>query len=134
MKKIGEKYWSRKISSGKNLVTCKKFSYFSPTFFSPIRICLPIVLAFFVFYYHYRYCNHVALLDIYSKWFLIFFIFIVVRNGFRKANMLYVNFTTVDGLWNPETSFVLIILRKDKIKTVVIILKILANFIVHLNF
>ena len=27
-KKIGEKYWS-----GKNLVTCKKFSHFSPTFF-----------------------------------------------------------------------------------------------------
>ena len=120
--------------SGKNLVTCKKFSYFSPTFFSPIRICLPIVLAFFVFYYHYCHCNHVALLDIYSKWFLTFFIFIVVRNGFRKANMLYVNFTTEDGIWNPETSFVLIILREDKIKTVVIILKILANFIVHLNF
>ena len=36
-KKIGEKYWSGKRKSGKNLVTCKKFSYFSPTFFSPIR-------------------------------------------------------------------------------------------------
>ena len=36
-KKIGEKYWSGKRKSGKNLVTCKKFNYFSPTFFSPIR-------------------------------------------------------------------------------------------------
>ena len=26
-----------KISSGKNLVICKKLSHFSPTFFSPIR-------------------------------------------------------------------------------------------------
>ena len=38
-KKIGEKYWSGKISSGKNLVTCKKFSHFSLTFFPPIRYC-----------------------------------------------------------------------------------------------
>ena len=30
-----EKSW--KNSLGKNLVTCKKFSHFSPTFFSPIR-------------------------------------------------------------------------------------------------
>ena len=41
-KKLGksagrEKESRGKISSGKNLVTCKKFSHFSPTFFSPIR-------------------------------------------------------------------------------------------------
>ena len=29
-----------KTSTGKNLVTCKKFSYFSPTFFSSIRYSL----------------------------------------------------------------------------------------------
>ena len=39
-KKIGEKYWSGKRKSGKNFVTCKKFSHFSPTFFSPIRYIL----------------------------------------------------------------------------------------------
>ena len=37
VKKIGEKYLSGKRESGKNLVTCKKFSHFSPTFFPPIR-------------------------------------------------------------------------------------------------
>ena len=37
----GRKKGSRgKTSSGKNLVTCKKFSYFSPTFFSSIRYSL----------------------------------------------------------------------------------------------
>ena len=36
-KKMGEKYWLGKRKSGKNLVTCKKFSHFSPTFFSPLR-------------------------------------------------------------------------------------------------
>ena len=36
-KKIGEKNWSGKRKSGKHLVACKKFSHFSPTFFSPIR-------------------------------------------------------------------------------------------------
>ena len=38
MKKIGEKYWlgkknHGKISPGKNLVTCKKFSHLSSNFF-----------------------------------------------------------------------------------------------------
>ena len=54
----------------------------------------------------------------------------VVRNGFRKTSILWIYFTTEDGICNPETSFVLIILQnKDmvKIKTVVIILKILVN-------
>ena len=37
LKKIGEKHWSGKKKSGKNFVTCKIFSHFSPTFFSPIR-------------------------------------------------------------------------------------------------
>ena len=30
----------------------------------------------------------------------------VVRNGFRKMSILWVNFTTEDGISNPETSFV----------------------------
>ena len=29
----------------------------------------------------------------------------VVRNGFRKANILKANFTTEDEISNPETSF-----------------------------
>ena len=45
-KKLGkntgrEKESRRKISSGKNFVTCKKFRHFSPTFFSPIRYLIP---------------------------------------------------------------------------------------------
>ena len=39
-KKIGERYWSGKISSGKNLITCKKFSHFSPDFFFPDKVLL----------------------------------------------------------------------------------------------
>ena len=35
---MGEKYWSRKRKSGKNFVTCKKFSHFSPTFFFPDKV------------------------------------------------------------------------------------------------
>ena len=34
-----------------------------------------------------------------------------VVNGIRKENILQVNFTTEDGIWNPEASFILIILR-----------------------
>ena len=60
----------------------------------------------------------------------------VVKNRFRQSNNLWVNFTTDVGKCSPETSFVLIILRNKemvKIKTFVIILKIIANFIVDLN-
>ena len=56
----------------------------------------------------------------------------VVRNGFRKTSILGVNFTTEDGISNC-----LMILQNEdmvKIKTVVIILKIQANFIVHQKF
>ena len=30
----------------------------------------------------------------------------VVRDGFRKMSILWVNFATEDGVCNPETSFV----------------------------
>ena len=30
----------------------------------------------------------------------------VVRNGFRKTSILWINSTTEDGICNPETSFV----------------------------
>ena len=55
----------------------------------------------------------------------------VVKNSFRKASILQVNFTTEDEIYNPESSFVLRILRnKDmvKIKAVAMILKLLADF------
>ena len=61
----------------------------------------------------------------------------VVRNGFRKTSILWIYFPTEDGIRNPQILCCLIILQnKDlvKIKTVVIILNILANFIVHRNF
>ena len=42
-KNTGREKESRgKISSEKNLVTCKKFSHFSPIFFSPIKYILMI--------------------------------------------------------------------------------------------
>ena len=45
-----------------------------------------------------------------------FLMYRIVRNGFRKANILQINFTTEDGICNPETSFVLTILRnKDMV-------------------
>ena len=45
-----------------------------------------------------------------------FLIHRIVRNGFRKANILQISFTAEDGVCNPETSFVLTILRnKDMV-------------------
>ena len=52
----------------------------------------------------------------------------VVKNSFRNASILKVNFTSKDEICNTEGSFVLRILQnKDmvKIKTVAMILKIL---------
>ena len=48
----------------------------------------------------------------------------VVETGFRKISILWVSFRTEYGIFNPETSL-MILQNKDmvKIKTVVIILK-----------
>ena len=52
----------------------------------------------------------------------------VLRNGFRKMSILLVNFTTEDGICNPET-ILMTSQNKDmvKIKTVVIIPRLVSK-------
>ena len=91
-KKIGEKYWSGKRKSGKNFVTCKKFSHFSPTFFSPIRYQNTFLLNQNKFIFNKMYSDYSTVF----LWYQIYFYSIQINlYSVRNSFIIYIFFVQV---------------------------------------